>query len=495
MAKFDISRFASAMAVPDLGTTREEITYIPLEKLRADGKNFYSLSGIEELAGNIELCGLQQPLRVRADGDAYVIVSGHRRCAALRKLADEGKKQFAEAACIIEADAGSDAMRELRLIYANSSTRTLTGADLAKQAERVTQLLYQLQEEGVEFPGRMRDNVAVACRISKSKLGRLQFIQGHLSADLLYLWEKGKLPEATAYELAHFHDVFQQRVARIFQGGNGMPPADKITKFARIMGDCPSYAPALTCPSGKPCTHGDAFLRRDLCADSWESLCKGETCCLDCDKAKADGYSTCARMCSAAKARRAETSAKNKAKADDKKRREFEEQLRDLRLTCVRMVRAADAAGLGDDVKAQDGCFRDGGHTIGLLRRYARGKFNPDETPYFNGFDLSRCTTLAECAQTLHCSADYLLGLTDELNPAPAAPTDGQIVPPQFVDGSERPPRAGEYWCAFECGGSVIYSNSWWNDVLGKWTFRNGQTVDAECRGWFAIPQREEGRT
>lgn len=491
MAKFDISKFASAMAVPDLGTAREEITYIPLEKLRADDKNFYSLSGIEELAGNIELCGLQQPLRVRADGDSYVIVSGHRRCAALRKLAGEGKQQFAEAACIIEADAGSDAMRELRLIYANSSTRALTGADLAKQAERVTQLLYQLQEEGVEFPGRMRDNVAEACRISKSKLGRLQFIRGHLSADLLYLWEKNKLPEATAYELAHFHDSFQQRVARLFQGGKGLPPADKIAHFARSMGDSPDYLPALTCPSGKPCMHGDAFLRRDLCANSWEGLCKGETCCLNCDRAKPNSYSPCDRMCAAAKARRAEASANAKAKDEDKKRREHEKQLRELRLTCARMVRAADAAGLGDDVKAQDGCYRDGGHTIGLLRRYALGKFEPDEKPYFYGFDLSHCTTLAKCAQTLHCSTDYLLGLTDDLNPAPTAPADGQAAP-QFASGSELPPRAGEYWCVFSCGGSLIYCNACWDDILGHWTFLGGQKVDADCRGWFAIPQREE---
>lgn len=493
MGKFDISRFAQTLAVPESGTEREQIEYIALEKLHGDEKNFYSLSGIDELAGNIELIGLQQPLRVRPAGEGYTIVSGHRRCSALRKLVGEGKERFAKAACIVEQGDESDAMRELRLIYANSSTRQLTGADLAKQAERVTELLYKLQEEGVEFPGRMRDHVAEACRVSKSKLGRLQFIQGHLSRDLLDLWEEGNLPEATAYELAHFHDVFQQRVARLFRGGKGLPTADSFARFLRLCGENPAYNPDLTCPGGKPCTHGDAFLRRDLDAASWEPLCEGNTCCLECDKAKPDGNIVCDRMCAQAKARRAEANAREKANKEDKARRAFEENLRELRLTCARMVRAADAAGLADDVKAQDGCWGDGGHTIKLLRRYACGHFKPDEKPYFYDFDLSHCRSLAKCAQTLHCSTDYLLGLTADLNPAPSAPeppAEGW-VPVQFVDGRETPPRAGEYWCRLGCGSSKLYTNAQWNAILGRWEFLNGTKVDAECLGWYPLPPRE----
>lgn len=74
----------------------------------------------------------------------------------------------------------SPAMAELRLIYANADTRQLSSADIVKQAERVETLLYQLKEEGVAFPGRMRDHVAQACKISKSKLARLKVIQENL---------------------------------------------------------------------------------------------------------------------------------------------------------------------------------------------------------------------------------------------------------------------------------------------------------------------------
>ena len=124
--KFDMSEFLKPAAVPESDTGREQIVYLPLDQLRADENNFYSLDGIDELAANIELIGLQQPIRVRKDGDGYIIVSGHRRSAALRLLVEDGQKRFAEAPCIIERDDGeSPAMRELRLICANSDTRKM----------------------------------------------------------------------------------------------------------------------------------------------------------------------------------------------------------------------------------------------------------------------------------------------------------------------------------------------------------------------------------
>ena len=65
--------------------TLEQIQYIPLQDLISDERNFYSMDGVEELAANIELIGLQQPLRVQpGEPPYYVIVSGHRRAAALR---------------------------------------------------------------------------------------------------------------------------------------------------------------------------------------------------------------------------------------------------------------------------------------------------------------------------------------------------------------------------------------------------------------------------
>ena len=162
--------------VPKLDTAgdgQKRIEYIDIAFLEDDPKNFYTLSDLDSLVENIELVGLQQPLLVRPDPDAtgyFIIVSGHRRRAAIRKLVDEGREELRTIPCIVESGQESAAMQELRLIFANSSSRKLTDAEIADQADRVTALLYQLKEEGVEFPGRMRDHVAEACQVSKSKL-------------------------------------------------------------------------------------------------------------------------------------------------------------------------------------------------------------------------------------------------------------------------------------------------------------------------------------
>ena len=65
----------------------EQIEYIDIGLLDSDPRNRRDLRGLEELAANIELLGLRQPLRVREDPDTpgrFVIVSGHRRRAALQ---------------------------------------------------------------------------------------------------------------------------------------------------------------------------------------------------------------------------------------------------------------------------------------------------------------------------------------------------------------------------------------------------------------------------
>ena len=162
--KFDITAAFQAAVGEGVSKsdTREQIQYIGLDRLDQDPGNFYSLDGLEELAANIQLCGLQQPLRVRpGENGRYTIVSGHRRRAALALLSEEEQKWTA-VPCIVETDDVSPELRELRLIMANSATRVLSAAEIARQAEEVEKLLYQLKEQGYAFPGRMRDQVAAA---------------------------------------------------------------------------------------------------------------------------------------------------------------------------------------------------------------------------------------------------------------------------------------------------------------------------------------------
>lgn len=202
-------------AGPKMGPQREESRYIDIDCLVADERNFYALSDIDALAANIELIGLQQPIRVReisGEPGRFRIVSGHRRRAALQKLVDEGRAQFRDVHCIVETVECSEAMQELRLIYANSDTRKMSPMDLSRQAQRVEALLYQLKEEGFEFPGRMRDHVAQACQTTKSKLSRLKVIREKLHPMLMPDWEEGRLSEAVAYRIAQEPERIQNQL-------------------------------------------------------------------------------------------------------------------------------------------------------------------------------------------------------------------------------------------------------------------------------------------
>lgn len=206
MAGFDLSALLGN--VPEINTERKQIEYIPLSKIRPDPRNRYELSGIEELAANIEMLGLQQPLEVRPDKDQpgyYIVTSGHRRRAALKLLNEK------EVPCIVVEPMSSAALQELRLIFANSDTRRMSPAELAWQAQRVKELFYQLKAEGHEFSGRMRDHVAAVLQMSKSKLGRLEAIQNNLKpAGLRKAFELGQINEGTAYELSKRSEAVQE---------------------------------------------------------------------------------------------------------------------------------------------------------------------------------------------------------------------------------------------------------------------------------------------
>ena len=191
----------------------EQIELLPLDLIDPDPNNFSSLEGIDELAANIETVGLLDPLRVRPVGERYTLVSGHRRRAACMLIRDGGSEMFKNGVpSIVERGEASDALRELRLLSANSATRIMSDADLSKQAERMTAVLYQLKQEGYKFPGKMRTIVAQACQVSESKLARLHAIRANLCEPMLGMFDKGRLNESVAYRISQETPETQERI-------------------------------------------------------------------------------------------------------------------------------------------------------------------------------------------------------------------------------------------------------------------------------------------
>lgn len=297
--------------VPKSDTGRDQITYLPLSQLEADPDNFYDVSNVGNLADAIATVGLQQPLRVRRHPDnngKYMIVSGHRRRAAITQLVEEGRKDLDPVPCIIEQAGGSAALDELRLIYGNSATRDLSAPEISRQAVRVQELLYKLKEEGYEFPGRMRDHVAEACNISRSKLARLKVIREQLLPALLPLWEQGELNEDVAYKLAQCPQELQQTLAEV--RGNEFRYVygwwlENLRKAVEALDEIK------TCPATDVvtiCTNRGRMVQRMCKAQPYTDLCSSK-CCLKCSS-----LDTCKAAC----AHCADLKAKHKAEAKAK---------------------------------------------------------------------------------------------------------------------------------------------------------------------------------
>lgn len=424
--KFQISNFAETLGNVSKSDTagREQIEYIDIGLIDDDPNNFYQLSGLDELASNIALLGLQQPLRVRQnpeDSQRVIIVSGHRRRAAIQQLVEEGRTDLKEIPCIREQSADSAVLQELRLIYANSDTRVLTSAELGRQAARVEELLYLLKEEGMEFPGRMRDHVAEACRVSAPKLARLKVIRENLVPEYMTIWEQDKLPEMTAYALARMPAEFQQRLAGVIREPlSGHTAEDVLKKYQ----DGWRWEPNLTCPDGTACKRGDTFLRHDCEMGNAYGFCGGLTCCLNCEKATRD-WSPCDRMCSKAKNRRKDANAEEKAKElAEKQKRGRSYQLK-TQVYAQRLLPVIDAAGLSDDeciVWEYISC------KVSEIRQWASGEFSDPERWFSAKLDPKECRNAVNLSKLLGCSADFLLGLTDDplalYSPAPEAEQD-----------------------------------------------------------------------
>lgn len=437
--KFQISSFAETLgnvSRPDV-SGRDQIEYIDINLIDDDPKNFYTLSGLDELASNIALLGLQQPLRVRPnpeDSRRVIIVSGHRRRAAIRKLVEEGRMDLAEIPCIREESSDSAALQELRMIYANSDTRRLTDAELSRQAARVEELLYLLKEEGVAFPGRMREHVAAACRVSGPKLARLKVIRENLVPEYMEIWDRNTLPEVTAYALARMPAEFQARLFRVLSKPPDGATAEKVLKKYQAGW---RWDPELQCPDGTACWRGDSFLRRDCENSGYGEFCGGQICCLTCDRATRD-WSPCERMCSKAKAQRKavkDAKAESEHKRKQKIGRPFQ---RETQGYARRLLRAIDAAGLAEDVEIvwRPYCR---GFSVATVHQWAAGEFDDPANWTYAQLIPAKCDNAPALARLLNCSTDFLLGLTDDLRPAaPGAADDEAPEPDGPTEAPER---------------------------------------------------------
>jgi len=485
---FDLA--ALLQGVSDLDT-EEKITRLPLELIDPDPDNFYSLDGLDELAGNIELVGLLDPIRVRPNGERYTVVSGHRRRAACLLIRDGGSTMFQNGVpCIVEYGQASDAMRKLRLIYANSATRQLTAAEQSRQAEEVSQLLYELKAQGVEFPGRMRDHVAAACNLTKTKIGRLHAIRCNLHKDLLALFDRGDLVEDVAYQLSRFPAEIQEALADKLLDGrkHKMPIGSTVgAVYANLEGlqkpmSCRAHA------GGPDCHHLTGRIVHSLGQQYSWAICDPGQCCMDCYKSK-EG---CSGACREARDRaKVEKAAEEEKKAEREKDAEIAQRALKSRIRerSEQLLSYAESAGLKDSDKISSD-YRSA--TVAQLRKWAAGEM---EGEHFYGDECVKPALVkdaAEMSRRLGCSLELAMGLPEARTPV-QVPQPKAEEPEDWLTGN--PPEGAEGWYAAKVR---MFNNTlpvprvfWWDGETWIRDREKNLPIDRAytVTGWLPLPE------
>ncbi len=189
------------------------IRRISVKKLHPSDRNFYEISPEEvaALKDTIELVGIQENLVVReiAEGEfagEYEIIAGHKRHLAVSELAREGRaSEFVP--CRVD-DSGDGILRELILIFTNSTQRERSDYEKMNEVQRVRELLEGYSSD--DLPGRKRDIIAGILNTSKSKISRLDNIRRNMMPEFIEEYKAGKISTAAANEIAGASDEAQR---------------------------------------------------------------------------------------------------------------------------------------------------------------------------------------------------------------------------------------------------------------------------------------------
>ena len=397
----------------------EQIVRLPVEDLIPDPENFYSIDGIGELADSIAAVGLLDPIRVRPfEGGKYMIVSGHRRCAAILLIRDGGSEQFkAGVPCIVEYGEASDAMRKLRLIFANSATRQLSSAELSKQAEEVTRLLYELQEQGVRFDGRMRNHVAEACRVSKSKIARLHAIRAQSDDYILDAFDEGKINESVAYTFSRLDRHLQKRIY-VNHVRLGYKLEALTAEYVETLGKVYEKLKKTNCKKNRDVwcvsaesrfdyvqmlTHREGVrvnCSRGRCCIGCPDIGECEYACVKCSDERAQAINDRERL-----KREREADFERRKAAAERAARDHDEECAEIwsRIRTAAEVSGRDLEGVFSQMFDSDG-------SVELAMSWCAGSEKDTEHFAIDFLDES----MIDLADLLSCSVDFLLGRTKE---------------------------------------------------------------------------------
>lgn len=455
--------------------TNGEVRKIPLNKITRNTLNFYPALDDEAMAAlvdSIKANGLLEPLTVVPQNDFYRLISGHNRFSALLRLQAQagavgGYNQ--EVLCRVLPPMTPE--QELTAVIEANRQRIKSDALLAEEAKRLTEAYIKRREAGEDLPGRIRDRVAEAMQISKTKLANLNAIRNGIKVPgIMARWERDEIPEAAALEIARLPVEAQYRLLDWMIDGHHSYSMRDVKKFAVMWGGCMHKCPE----SSGFCTNAEAIYNQDYHGGEWS----GAGCCMKCL-----ARDTCQAACGFARPHEPEEGAggiapppklENRVElsAEDwqVRRERFSERLR-----AARESTGLDRAAFAEKI----------------------GEYKATYSAWENG-NLPGSSAFPRLAQALGVSTDYLYGLTDD--PAPKAapaqwqpldeahwPADGQLVAIAWDN-----PLGGTYYETARCVGGYYDTYPFVDTDVGC-ELDAPSHVDYEVGYWWMpLPEKEE---
>lgn len=191
----------------------DNIKMIKVTDIETNSENFYSLPDIEELAEDIERQGLIHSLAVtKISSEKYKLISGHRRLTAIKLLIENGKWNNETVPCYVITAKKSDAEMNLDLIMLNHTQRKYSDSDIFKEHEELKKIFSQLEADGVEIKGRLREKIAKAMHVSSAQIGKIENIKNNAIDSVKAAVENGELSISTANEIAKHNTTKQQEI-------------------------------------------------------------------------------------------------------------------------------------------------------------------------------------------------------------------------------------------------------------------------------------------
>lgn len=467
--KFDMSEFlAPVEGVPESDTMRE----IAVTDIFDNPMNFYpkpDKGKLGELMDSIRANGmLEPPTVVPAGNGKYRLISGHSRMEAVRALSSYLDRQIADrfqtVMCRVLPSMTPE-QEECAVIEANRQ-RVKSPALLAEEAERLTKIYIKRREAGEELPGRIRDRVAEAMKVNKTKLANLSAIKRGLKVPgIVRKWQEGELPEAAALEIARMDDETQYRLLDWVIDNHRTWTINNVREF-RVCWTCCEHK----CPdSGGFCTNAARMYADRYRYGEWR--CDG--CCRKCLSKQ-----TCSTACRFVVAERPpkkpESAVPRNPAADDPRLKNMTPKF------CERVKALREATGLTKKEFAE-----------------SIGEYQATYSAWENA-SMAGSGSIPKLALALGTTMDYLCGLTDDPSPTKAVsspewlpldaehwPEEGALVVLSYPTGL-----GGSAYLTARCCGSVSDQYPFISTDAGSSV---QDIVECKCDSWLLISERQRG--